>query len=119
MYRDSETGIVFHKGFFARSMIAMRLVQLFTLIFKLAYVLFVARFAIEYLQVKLVGQLQIAAQYMDRVIQPFRDFVTIGRDRAGHPLDWAILLALVACAVVHLWIVGALRLIARAPAPEN
>ncbi|HEY2517163.1 MAG TPA: hypothetical protein VGI39_40095 [Polyangiaceae bacterium] len=113
MYRDSEIGVVFHHGVLTRSVFVLRLIQLLTLVFSAAYALLITRFLVEYVAAPAVPFVEWIRMVTDRVYLPLRAFVATGHDRAGHPLAWAVLVALAAIAVAQLLVVSSLRRIAR------
>jgi uncharacterized protein YggT (Ycf19 family) len=119
MYRDSETGVVFHRGFIGRSTFVLRLIQVVNFLFGLLYVAFAIRFALEYIQARPVGFVQMISEATDVFYRPFRGIVPNGRDPAGHPVVWSIAIAMGAFALLHVAVVGLLRMITRSHAAEE
>ena len=113
MFRDSETGLVFHRGYIARSAFVVRLIQVVNFLFGLLYALLATRFFLEYIQARQVGFVIAIQQWSDVFYRPFRGILANGRDMAGHPIAWAIVVALGAYIVLHAAIVSLLRLLNR------
>jgi hypothetical protein len=113
MYRDSEIGLVFHHGVLARSAFLLRLIQLLSLAFSFAYALLVARFVFEYVKAPPLPFVQWVGQVTNAVYHPLSAVVANGHDRAGHPIAWAILVALLGCALLQAGLVSSLKRLAR------
>jgi uncharacterized protein YggT (Ycf19 family) len=114
MYRDPETGVVFHRGVLLRSPIALRLSQVVSFLFGILYALFATRFVLDYIQARPVGFVQAITRWTDFFYRPFRGIVANGQDAAGHPIVWSLLIAVAAYALLHAVIAKLLRMIARA-----
>jgi hypothetical protein len=115
MYRDSETGIVFHRGFILRSRFVVRLIQLVKFLFAVLYTLFAIRFALVYMQAAHVRFSTLIGQATDVFFRPFAGLVANGRDPAGHPVAWSILVAIGAYLMLEVTVIALLRTSARAP----
>ena len=102
MFRDSETGLVFHRGFIARSAFVVRLIQVVNFLFGVLYALFATRFVLEYIQARPVGFVQMIANATQTFYAPFRGIVANGRDPAGHPVAWSILICMGAFVLLHV-----------------
>jgi hypothetical protein len=113
MYRDSEIGVIFHHGVLSRSALSVRVAQLVSFLFALVYGLLVARFLFVYVQASPSPFVLWVGKTTDVVYLPLRQLLADGRDPAGHPLAWSILLVIAACAVVQWSVVSWLREIAR------
>ena len=113
MYRDSETGVVFHHGMMTRSPIVPRLIQLVSFLFGILYVLLGIRFVLEYVSARHVAFVDLIDRATEPFYHPFQGILANGRDPAGHPLVWSILVAIGAYALLHALIVGLLRMTAR------
>ncbi len=116
MYRDSETGLVLHRGVLSRSPFVVRLIQVVSFLFGLLYTLFAVRFVLTYIEARPVGFVQMIVQISDVFFRPFRGIVPNGQDPGGHPIAWSLVIALVAYVLLHAAIVGLLRMTARASA---
>ena len=111
---DSETGLVIHRGVLSRSIFAVRLVQLLNFVFGIAYAVFLVRFALEYVGARRnTGFFHFIEQVTNPLYQPFENIVRTGRDGAGHPLVWSLLVAVAAIALLHAALVGLVRVLAR------
>jgi uncharacterized protein YggT (Ycf19 family) len=119
MYRDSEIGVVFHHGVLSRSAFALRLAQLVSALFVLVYGVLVARFLLVYVQAAQSPFVYWVDRVTDPAYRPIRLLVANGRDAAGHPVAWAILLAIAACAVVQWSLVAMLRGVGRPRLEED
>jgi uncharacterized protein YggT (Ycf19 family) len=114
MYRDSETGLVIHRGVISHSPVVVRLIQVVNFLFGLLYTLFVVRFVLEYIGARPVGFVQLIQQWSEPFYHPFRGIVANGSDPGGHPLAWSIVIAVVAYALLNAAIVALLRMATRA-----
>jgi uncharacterized protein YggT (Ycf19 family) len=119
MYRDSEIGVVFHHGVLSRSAFPLRLAQIVSALFSLVYGALVARFLFEYVQPAPSPFVRWVAMVTDPVYRPLRQLFANGRDAAGHPVAWAILIAIGACAIVQWSVVALLRGVARPRIEED
>jgi uncharacterized protein YggT (Ycf19 family) len=113
MYRDSEIGVVFHHGVLSRSAFPLRVAQLLNVLFALAYGALATRFLLHYVQVSSSPFVAWLARVTDPVYVPLRALVADGKDPAGHPVAWALLIAIGAFAVVQLCIISLLRGLSR------
>jgi len=113
MFRDSETGLVFHRGYIARSMFVVRLIQVVNFLFGVLYTLFATRFILEYIQARPVRFTELIAEWSQPFYRPFQGIVSNGHDGAGHPIAWSIVIAAAAFALLHAGIVGLLRMLNR------
>jgi uncharacterized protein YggT (Ycf19 family) len=113
MYRDSEIGVVFHHGVLSRSAFALRLAQLVSALFVLVYGALVARFLLVYVQAAQSPFVYWINRVTDPVFRPIQLLIANGRDAAGHPVAWAILIAIGASAVLQWSVVAMLRGVAR------
>ena len=113
MYRDSEIGVFFHHGVLARSALPIRLAQLVSALFSIAYAVLGARFLLVYVQARPTPFGAWIAKATDFVYLPVRALIRDGHDRAGHPVAWALLIAIALGAVVQLCVVSWLRGVAR------
>src|SRR5450432_329752 len=109
MYRDSEIGVVFHHGVLSRSAFPLRLAQLVSFLFSLVYGLLVTRFLLVYVQAGPSPFVLWVTRATDLVCLPLRHVFADGKDPAGHPVAWAILLLIAAFAVVQWGVVSWLR----------
>ena len=114
MYRDSETGVVFHHGMMARSAFVPRVIQAVSFLFGILYMLLGIRFVLEYVSARHVAFVDLIDRATDPFYRPFHGILANGHDAAGHPLAWSILVALGAYVLLHAAIVGLLRMTARA-----
>jgi YggT family protein len=116
---DSETGLVIHRGVISRSPVALRLMQLVNFLFGVLYLLLATRFVLEYIQANRgSGFVQFIETVSNPFYAPFRRIVANGSDGAGHPIVWAIVIALVAYVILHAVIAQLLRMLARAPVDD-
>ena len=113
MYRDSEIGVFFHHGVLARSAFPLRVAQAVNVLFALAYGALMARFLLVYVQARPSPVGQWIARVTDVVYLPIRTLIADGHDRAGHPVAWALLLAIGALALVQWAAIAWLRDVAR------
>jgi hypothetical protein len=113
MYRDSEIGVFFHHGVLARSAFPIRLAQIVSFLFSVAYAALGARFLLIYVQARPTQLGEWLAKGTDFLYVPLRAVIHNGHDRAGHPVAWALLAAIAAGAVVQLCLVSWLRRAAR------
>ena len=113
MYRDSQIGVVFHHGVLARSAFPLRLAQVLSILCSLVYGVLAARFLLEYVQARPSPFVRGVAKVTDCVYLPLRHWVANGRDPAGHPVAWAILIAIGILAVAQWSIIRLLRDVAR------
>ena len=113
MYRDSETGLVIHRGVISHSPVVVRLIQVVNFLFGVLYALFVVRFVLEYVGARPVGFVQMINQGTDVIYRPFRGIVANGSDPGGHPIAWSLVIALVAYALLNAAIVSLLRMATR------
>jgi uncharacterized protein YggT (Ycf19 family) len=113
MYRDSETGVVFHHGMMTRSPLVPRIIQVVSFLFGILYLLLGIRFVLEYVSARHVAFVDFIDRCSEPFYRPFQGIVANGRDAAGHPLVWSILVALAAYVLLHALIVGLLRMTAR------
>ena len=119
MYRDSETGLVFHHGTMARSSLVLRLIQVVNFLFGVLYAFLGVRFVLDYIQARQVGFVDFIDRATEPFFHPFQGIVANGRDAAGHPLAWSILIAMAAYVLLHAGITGILRMMARARVEED
>jgi len=113
MFRDSETGLVFHRGYIARSMVVVRLIQVVNFLFGVLYALFATRFVLEYIQARQVRFVDLINEWTMPFYRPFQGIVANGHDGAGHPIAWSIVIAAAAFMLLHAGIVGILRMLNR------
>lgn len=113
MYRDSEIGVVFHHGVLSRSAFPLRLAQGVSFLFSLVYALLTARFLLVYVQAPPSKFAYWVARITDPAYHPLRQVFANGKDPAGHPVAWAILILIAACAVVQWSLVSWLREVGR------
>jgi uncharacterized protein YggT (Ycf19 family) len=109
MFRDSETGLVFHHGAVWRSPIAPRLIQVVSFLFGLLYLLLGIRFLLVYFEARPVPFVEAIDRWSSVFYAPFRGILPDGHDAAGHPLAWSIVIAFVAYGILHAIIVALLR----------
>jgi uncharacterized protein YggT (Ycf19 family) len=118
MFKDSQTGLIFHHGYIVRSAFVVRLIQIANLLFGVLYVLLGIRFLLEYLEARPVRFVDAIDQWTDPFYRPFRGIVASGQDGAGHPIVWSLLVAFLAYAVLHAAIAGLLRMVNRPPTTD-
>ncbi len=119
MYRDSEIGVVFHHGVLSRSPSAMRLTQLATVLFSIVYALLATRFLLEYVRAPASPFVAWVERVTNVVYVPLHAFIANGQDPAGHPIAWAVLVAIAGFAVLQASLVSWLRRIARPRIEED
>jgi uncharacterized protein YggT (Ycf19 family) len=115
MYRDSESGLVFHRGRIGRSAFAMRLLGVVNFLFGVLYVLFGMRFLLDYIEARPVPFVAMIDASTNELLSPFRGIVANGHDGAGHPLVWWILIGAAVYLLAHAAIIRALRAVNHAP----
>ena len=113
MYRDSEIGVVFHHGVLSRSAFPLRLAQVLSVLFSLVYGALVARFLLLYVQARPSPFEHWVATITNFAYVPLRELFKDGRDAAGHPVAWSLLVAVAACAVLQWSLIRVLREVAR------
>jgi hypothetical protein len=118
MYRDSEIGVFFHHGVLARSSFPIRLAQVVTALFTVAYAALVARFLLVYVQAGSSPFAAWLATVTNVVYLPIRALVRDGHDPAGHPVAWALLVVIALAAVVQVLLVTWLRGVTRPRSEE-
>ncbi|MGO8992720.1 MAG: hypothetical protein ACLQVI_05295 [Polyangiaceae bacterium] len=119
MYRDSEIGVIFHHGVLSRSAFPLRLAQGVSFLFSLVYAALATRFLLEYVQAPASRFGYWVGRVTDVAYVPLRVFFRTGHDPAGHPVAWALLVAIVAFAVVQWSLVSWLRDVARPTLEED
>jgi uncharacterized protein YggT (Ycf19 family) len=93
--------------------------QLVNFLFGVLYLLLATRFVLEYIQANRgSGFVQFIETVSNPFYAPFRRIVANGSDGAGHPIVWAIVIALVAYVILHAVIAQLLRMLARAPVDD-
>lgn len=113
MFRDSETGLVIHRGYMARSLFVVRLIQVVNFLFGVLYTLFATRFVLDYIQARPVRFTELITELTQPFYRPFQGIVANGTDGAGHPIAWSIVIAALAFALLHAGVVGILRMMNR------
>jgi uncharacterized protein YggT (Ycf19 family) len=113
MYRDSEIGVVFHHGVMSRSAFPLRVAQLVSVLFALVYAALITRFVLLYAAAPASQFMYWLGKVTNVVYVPLRVFIADGRDPAGHPIAWSLLVAIAACAIVQFFLVSWLREVAR------
>jgi hypothetical protein len=113
MYRDSEIGVVFHHGVLSRSAFPLRMAQLISFLFSLAYAALITRFVLMYAEAPASHFVYWLGKITNVVYLPLHAFIADGHDPAGHPIAWSLLVAIGACIVVQWSIVSWLRDVAR------
>jgi uncharacterized protein YggT (Ycf19 family) len=118
MYRDSETGLVFHHGVIARHPFAVRAAQVVNFIFGVLYVLLLTRLVLAYVEARTVPFVQWLNQVTSPFFHPFNGIIAEGHDPGGHPIAWSIVAAIIAYGLVNALIVSILRAVNRPPVEE-
>jgi hypothetical protein len=90
-----------------------------TLVFTAAYAFLGARFLVEYFAAPSIPFVQWIREMTDHVYRPLGVFFATGHDRAGHPIAWALLVAIAAVAVLQIFVVRWLRRVARPRASDD
>ena len=109
MYRDTEAGLAFHQGNFARHPLLLRLVQLVNFLFGVLYALLATRFVLVYVQARNTVFGSRINEATAPVVHPFQGVIANGHDPAGHPIACSIVLCVAAVALVNVVVVRALR----------
>ncbi len=118
MYRDSETGLVFHHGVIARHPFAVRLAQVVNVLFGVVYLLLAVRLVLAYVEARAVPFVLWIDHVTAPLFHPFSGIIADGRDPGGHPIAWSLVAALVAYALLNGLIVSLLRAVNRPLAEE-
>ena len=79
----------------------------------LLYALLATRFFLEYIQARQVRFVLAIQDWSNVFYRPFRGILADGHDAAGHPIVWAIVVALGAYMILHAAIVSLLHLVNR------
>lgn len=99
---DTETGLVLHRGLMVRSPLAIRALQVLAAVFGVAYLLLATRFVLTYVGAnRSAGFAQFVWDCTAAIYAPFHWLLQRGDDGAGHPLEWSLLVAIAAYAVLH------------------
>ena len=109
MFRDSETGLVYHHGTMWRSPVVPRRIQLVGFLFGTVYLLLVTRFVLAYVGARPVPFVELVNRASDPFYAPFRGIIACGTDVAGHLIAWPIVVAIVAYVALHGLVVAILR----------
>jgi uncharacterized protein YggT (Ycf19 family) len=118
MYRDSETGLVFHHGVIARHPFAVRAAQAVNVLFGVLYVLLLGRLVLAYVEARPVPFVAWLNSVTGPFFHPFNGIIAEGHDPGGHPIAWSIVAAIIAYALVNALIVTLLRAVNRPPVEE-
>ena len=110
MVRDSQTGLVYHGGALWRSPVVPTLIRIVNFAFGVLYALLGLRFLLIYVEAREVPAVAFIDRLTERFYAPFRGIVASGSDGAGHPIAWALLMAIVAYALLNALIVALLRM---------
>jgi uncharacterized protein YggT (Ycf19 family) len=113
MYRDSELGVVFHHGVLSRSAFPLRVAQLVSILFSLAYAALITRFVLLYAAAPASQFMYWLGKVTNVVYVPLHAFIADGHDPAGHLIAWSLLAAIAVCAIVQFFLVSWLRDVAR------
>jgi hypothetical protein len=109
MFRDSQTGLVCYHGAMWRSPAMPRVIQIVNLLFSVICALLACRLAISYVGARPVPIVRWVERASDVFYVPFRGIVASGTDGAGHPIEWSIMIALVAYMLLRAALVMSLR----------
>jgi len=118
MVRDTETTLVLHGGVFVRQPFALRVARVNAL-FGALYTLFATRLLLTYVGVHTAPFAVWVEQVTEPFVRPLRALVADGRDRAGHPIAWSIVAALVAYGILNVLAVSVLRALGRPNVEED
>lgn len=112
--------LVFHHGLIVRSTVAIRALQLMAALFGAIYLLFGARLILTYVGADQTSDFarliwaSTEALYAPFQAAPFQ-WLSVGDDGAGHPLEWSLIAAIAVYAVVHVLIRKMVLFVARPP----
>jgi len=115
----TDTGqLVFHRGLIVRSTIAIRALQLTAALFSAIYLLLGARLILTYVgadrSTDFARLIWASTEALYTPFPPVR-WLSVGDDGAGHPLEWSLIVAIAAYAVVHVLIRKMVLFLARPP----
>jgi hypothetical protein len=119
MYRDSEIGVIFHHGVLARHAFPLRVAQVLNVLFTVVYAALTTRFLLLYVDAGPSPFAQWVARITDVAYLPLHELFPTKHDPAGHPLAWAIVVAIGVIAVLQWSLVSWLRDVARPGVPEE
>ncbi len=118
MVRDTENALVLHGGVFVRQPLALRVARVNAL-FGALYALLFTRLVLTYVGVHAAPFAVWVEQVTGPFVRPLTVLVADGRDRAGHPIAWSIVAALVVYGMLNVLAVIILRALGRPSIEED